>query len=291
LIEVLGVGYAFAADAGTFVFSACAVLLMRSHGRALKQAGGTVFGDIKVGFRYIRMRTWLWGTFAAAAITYLLFMGPTEVLLPFIVKNDLHSGAGQLGLIFAVGGVASVAAAIAIGQTGLPKRDITWMYITWTVATLAIAGYGLGSTVFVLMVASMLFNGLETVGQIIWSTAKQRHVPPELLGRVSSLDWLISIGLLPVSFAVTGPAAAAIGAKETMVVAGVLGAVVTLAALFLPGMRAVEGEVEPAYETQSDVAPRWGSPNLVAGLGDEAPRFNTDGARDEPSPKKPKTPA
>jgi DHA3 family tetracycline resistance protein-like MFS transporter len=278
LIAVLGVGYAFAADAGTFAFSAVAVLVMRSHGRAVKQTGSTVAGDIKVGFNYIRKRTWLWATFASAAIAYLLFMGPTEVLLPYIVKNDLNAGAGQLGLIFAVGGVASVAAAIAIGQTGLPKRDITWMYITWTIATLAIAGYGLGSTVFVLMVASMLFNGLETVGQIIWSTAKQRHVPPVLLGRVSSLDWLISIGLLPVSFALTGPTAAAIGAQETMVLAGILGAAVTLAALFLPGMRAVEGQVEPAYETESDISPRWGSPSLVAGPLDEgeAPRFTRE---------------
>lgn len=274
LIEVFGVGYAFALDAGTFAFSAIAVLVMRSHGRARKQEGTTVTGDIKIGFDYIRKRTWLWATFASAAIAYLAFMGPTEVLLPFIVKNDLNGSAGQLGLIFAVGGVASVAAAIAIGQTGLPKRDITWMYITWTVATLAVAGYGLGNTVFVLMLASVLFNGLETVGQIIWSTAKQRHVPPYLLGRVSSLDWLISIGLLPVSFALTGPAAAAIGAQETMIVAGVLGGAVTFAALFLPGMRAVEDQVEPAYETESDLSPRFASPSLVASpLGDaDSPR-------------------
>ena len=62
-----------------------------------------------------------------------------------------------------------------------------------------------------------------------------------MLGRVSSLDWLISIGLLPLSFALTGPVSAAIGAQATLVAAGALGAVVTLSALFLPGMRAVEG--------------------------------------------------
>ena len=54
------------------------------------------------------------------------------------------------------------------------------------------------------MLASLAFNGLETAGTIVWATAKQRHVPPDLLGRVSSLDWLISIGLLPLSFALTG---------------------------------------------------------------------------------------
>jgi DHA3 family tetracycline resistance protein-like MFS transporter len=61
-----------------------------------------------------------------------------------------------------------------------------------------------------------------------------------MLGRISSLDRLISIGLLPLSFALTGPVAGWIGAEATLVGAGLLGAAVTLAALFLPGMRAIE---------------------------------------------------
>ena len=50
---------------------------------------------------------------------------------------------------------------------------------------------------------------LFEVGQIIWITLLQTLVPRELLGRVSSLDWLVSIGLVPVSFALTGPVAGA----------------------------------------------------------------------------------
>jgi DHA3 family tetracycline resistance protein-like MFS transporter len=65
-------------------------------------------------------------------------------------------------------------------------------------------------------------------------------VPAALLGRVSSLDWLISISLLPISFALTGPAAAAVGARTTLAIAGIAGAALTVAALFLPGMRDVE---------------------------------------------------
>jgi hypothetical protein len=37
------------------------------------------------------------------------------------------------------------------------------------------------------MPASLAFNALETTaGTIVWATAKQRHVPAALLGRVSS---------------------------------------------------------------------------------------------------------
>jgi hypothetical protein len=65
-------------------------------------------------------------------------------------------------------------------------------------------------------------------------------VEPALLGRVSSLDWFISIALLPASYALTAPVAQAIGARATLVLAGVLGAVITGVFLLVPGVRDVE---------------------------------------------------
>ena len=61
-----------------------------------------------------------------------------------------------------------------------------------------------------------------------------------MLGRVSSLDWLISIGLLPLSFALTAPIAAAVGVRATLIGAAVVGGALTFGALFLPGMRDIE---------------------------------------------------
>ena len=146
--------------------------------------------------RFVRGRVWLWGTLLSAAFAYLAFLGPTEVLLPYIVKNDLHASAADLGLIFAAGGVGAVGAALVMGQRGHPSRDVTVMYAAWTLATLAVAGYGLATATWQLMIACLVFNALEVVGTIVWATLKQRHVPASMLGRVSSLDWLISIGLL-----------------------------------------------------------------------------------------------
>ena len=116
------------------------------------------------------------------------------------------------------------------------------MYITWTAATLAVAGYGVAQGLWGLMLASVLFNTLETAGTIAWATAKQRHVPASLLGRVSSLDWLISIGLLPVSYALAGPVSSAIGVRSTLIGAGVLGALVTFAPLLIPSVRRVDAD-------------------------------------------------
>ncbi len=170
--------------------------------------------ELLEGWVYVRRRVWLWGTFASAALAYLLFMGPAEVLLPFMVKHELGGGATQLGLVFGAGGLGSVACAAVMMRSGLPAKGILFIYATWTLATLAVAFYGIATAVWQLMVASLVFNLLETAGTIVWATIKQRLVPGALLGRVSSLDWLISIGLLPVSFALTAPVSLLVGSAH-----------------------------------------------------------------------------
>lgn len=241
VIAAGGTGSAFLFDAATFVASALCVLSMRAPSTA--PAPGGVAGaleEVREGFRFVRSRVWLWGTFAVAALAYLLFMGPTEVLLPYVVKHQLGGGPEALGFVFAMGGLGAIAGALVMGQAGMPRRHVTFMYLAWTLATLAVAGYGLARFTWQAMAAGFVFNSLETAGTIVWATTKHRLVPAAFLGRVSSFDWMISIGLVPVSFAITGPVAAAIGARATLVGAGVLGAAVTLAGLFLPGMRSIE---------------------------------------------------
>jgi len=235
-----GAGLAFAVDAASFGASLVAVAAIRSRPPVRDETNATAFAAVKEGLRFIRRRVWLWGTLGSAAVAYLVFLGPTEVLLPYVVKNDLHASAGTLGFVFAAGGLGAVGSAVWMGSRGHPRRGISFMYGTWTLATLAVAGYGLATAAWQLMLACLVFNALETAGTIVWATIKQRHVPSSMLGRVSSLDWLISIGLLPVSFALTAPVAAAVGVRTTLIGAAVVGATVTIGALFLPGMRDLE---------------------------------------------------
>jgi DHA3 family tetracycline resistance protein-like MFS transporter len=241
-VGVAGAGGVFLLDCATFLMAAGTVLLMRRAPVAARpaQGGVSLVADLREGWRFVRGHAWLWATFASAAVAYLLFMGPVEVLLPWVVKEGMGGSAFDLGLVFAAGGLASMLCAVLLGRFGLPRRSITFMLVVWTVATLAVAGYGAATAIWQLMIASALFNALETAGTIVWATTKQRHVPGALLGRVSSLDWLISVGLLPLSFALTGPVSDAIGARATLVGAGVLGAIVTLSALYVPGMRTLD---------------------------------------------------
>jgi MFS family permease len=251
LIGVLGLGAAFLADAATFMVSAAILWSMSSRASASPRSAGAPFDtsvgrQLREGWSYVRRHVWLWGTFASAGVAYLLFMGPVEVLLPFMVKHELRGSSVQLGFVLAAGGFGSVACALVMVRSGLPSRSITFIYVVWTLATMAVVGYGLATAMWQLMLASLAFNLLETAGTIVWATMKQRRVPGELLGRVSSLDWLISIGLLPVSFALAAPLSATLGVRTTLICAGLAGAAATLGGLLLPGMRAVDRSMAPA---------------------------------------------
>jgi MFS family permease len=57
---------------------------------------------------------------------------------------------------------------------------------------------------------------------VIWGTLLQRRVPPHLLGRVSSLDFFVSISLMPVSMALAGPVSDVIGLRDTFLIAGLV---------------------------------------------------------------------
>ena len=208
-IAVAGTAGAFLVDAATFGLSILCVARMvpRPLVEGRGEGMGSAIREVREGFRFVRSHVWLWGTFLAATIAYLLFLGPSEVLLPFVVKNHLHGGADDLGYILAVGGVGALFAAVLVGARGQPRRSITFIYVVWTLSTLAIAGYGLARYTWQLMAASFAFNALEAAGTIVWATTKHRLVPGRVLGRVSSFDWFISISLLPLSYALTGPVA------------------------------------------------------------------------------------
>jgi len=117
IVASLGVPAAFALDAASFAASTLAIVAVRTSLRVASPATSTR-SAVWEGFRFVRWHAWLWGTLASAAIAYLAFLGPTEVLVPYLVKNDLGGTAADLGIVYAAGGIGAIAAAAAmVGET------------------------------------------------------------------------------------------------------------------------------------------------------------------------------
>ncbi|WP_321167655.1 MFS transporter [Baekduia soli] len=243
--------------------SVACLLAMRSRGPA--RAGTEPHEPLAVQLReaaaFVRTQTWLWGTLVAAALALLVFLGPMEVLVPFRIKHDLGSDAGAFGLVLAAGGAGTALGTFAVGHFGTPRREVTFLYWTWGLAALSLVGFGLAGAVWQMVVVGLAYGLLSGAGNPVWRTLMQVRVPPRMRGRVSSMDWLVSVGLTPVSFALTGPIAALAGAGTMLVVCGAAATFVTLALLYVvPGLRAEDGQLHAARLREASPAGAPGRP-------------------------------
>lgn len=243
LVATGGAGFGFAINALTFLVSAACVGAMRPAPAPAPPGGldarpaRAAMREIREGLAYVRSQPWLWATLGAAGLALLAFQGPLEVLVPYRIKHELGLGAATFGAVLAAGGLGRIVGALAIGQRGLPRRHVTVMYVSWALATGAIAGYAVATERWQLMAIAAVAGLLEGTGAIVWGTLMQTRVPGHLLGRVSSLDWMASTALIPVSFALAGPLGAAFGAQAVLIGAGAAGLVFSLAFLLVPGVR------------------------------------------------------
>ncbi len=244
IVAAFGPGTGFLLDAATFGISAVAVALIkkRPERRPVGEQSFSATREIKEGFAFVKSEAWLWASIVAAAFGLLAFWGPFEVLLPYVIEHDLRAGAGAFGLVMGAGGVGAVAGAILMGQRGVPKRPILVMYLCWSIGTFLLLGFAVAEETWQLMLTSFFMLGLFSIGIIVWATLMHKLVPAGLLGRVSALDFAVSMSLLPVSLGLAGPLAEVVGADMTLIGAGFLGAILILVFLLVPGVREAEGD-------------------------------------------------
>jgi hypothetical protein len=234
-----GTGWAFLVDAATFAVSAIAVFMIRARtAPGGERVRGRLRDDITTGIRYVRSVRWILLGLLAGTVSLFCVWGPWETLVPFVVSDQLDGSGIDLALVFGAGGVGSVLVGVTMAQRGgLPRRPTTVMYIAWAIGMGMTAGFGIVTTVPQAMLVAFVAEAAIAMLVVIWFTLLQRLVPGDLLGRVSSLDWMITIAGAPVSFLIVGPAAGWFGADAVLIAAGVLGAASTLIFMLLPGAR------------------------------------------------------
>jgi DHA3 family tetracycline resistance protein-like MFS transporter len=234
LVAAFGTPWAFGADAISFAVSIATLLGVTVRTRP--GAGSKrILQEAAEGFRYTRSVRWLWVSMVMTAFSNFFLAGPLAVALPVLVKDTLHGGPGALGVATAGIGVGGAVAMLTAGHLGMSRRPALLMYSAWAVSGLFQLGVGLSGH---LWVATVFLAGLGCglgLGNVIWFTLVQQRVARHMMGRVFSIDTMVSLGLLPLSYAVAGPVVEWIGAGPTMAVGGVVSLVLTGAALVVPG--------------------------------------------------------
>ena len=189
-----------------------------------------VLADLRDGFLFMLRTRWLFATLLFASGFVLLVIGPIEVLLPFITTARFENGERIYGFVLAAYGIGGALGALAVSSGRLPRRYMTVMMLCWGLGNLPLVVLGCTSS-FPLMAAAAFLVGLtDSAGMVIWGTLLQRRVPPEMLGRVSSLDFFVSLAFMPVSMAVAGPLSKVIPVETIFLAAGVIPAVLAVIA-------------------------------------------------------------
>jgi MFS family permease len=214
------------------------------------------FSDIAGGFAYMFRTPWLLGTLLYACLFVLVVIGPIEVLLPFSVKDQVPAGvqsifgggAGAYAVVLASFGIGGAVGSLVVASLRLPRRYLTVMNVLWGVGCVPLLLIGFTDQLW-LMAAIVFVTGFGfSSATVIWGTLLQRRVPPELLGRVSSLDFFVSLALMPVSMAIAGPVGVAVGIPITFVVAGVVPILLAVAAILI--FRMPKDEIENPLEAR-----------------------------------------
>ena len=230
LCGLSGAPLALAFDAVTFAVAVMCAAAVATPPR-VAAASAAALDELRGGLSYVRSQRWLWITLAAAGVSLLCFWGPVEVLLPVVVLERYGDGPAAFGFILAASGVAAVLAAVVVGQRGLPADPLRAAFAWWGIGALAIAGYGVAASSWQAAGFAMVYGATMSAGSVAWATLLQQRVPDALLGRVASVDFIVSLGLTPVSLALVAPVAVLAGSQATLIGAGVGGAAVLAVAL------------------------------------------------------------
>jgi DHA3 family tetracycline resistance protein-like MFS transporter len=236
VVGSIGFAWSFGIDAISFAGSAICLLAMRIRTMSSK-AHGSALTEALEGISYVRKTRWLIASLAAAALANFVGMMPLTVLLPVMVRNVLHASALSLGLVFAAGGAAGIVASLVVARMGSPRLRVMVLWIAYAGGGLAILLMAFAVNVWVVGLLNAIEIGLYIYGDVLWVTMMQELVPREVLGRVSSLVYLLAFALGPLGILLGGVLAAAIGIRETLFISGLVSTLICIGVIVIPGVR------------------------------------------------------
>ncbi|MEA2481323.1 MAG: hypothetical protein QOJ07_3245 [Thermoleophilaceae bacterium] len=237
LVLGVGAGAAFVVDAATFLVSALLLSFVRPRSRGVAVAREPVAREIAAGWREVRSRPWVWVTIAAFSVALFSALAPFFVLGPLIAQTNWGSP-GYYGVCSALfGGGTVVGALVAVRlRPSRPMRSALIATLGWPPALFAFA---VGAPLPVVYAACALAGGGLALFDVWWLTALAQRIPPHALSRVSSYDWMGSLGLLPLGYLAAGTIATLVGARTVLAVGAVIGAAAFVLALCSRDLRSL----------------------------------------------------
>ena len=195
----------------------------------------SVWGDLRTGVNYVARTRWLLWTLIFGSSLALIIQGPIEVLLPFITRDRFEDAESTFGFLLAALGIGGAIGSLVVSSLKLPRRYLTFMIACWGGGTLPLAIIGVADNLILMLSALFIVGAATGAGVVIWGTLLQRLVPLDMIGRVASLDFFVSI-------AIAGPLSLLLPIPVIFIIAGIAPPALALIAMLAGRMR--ESEME-----------------------------------------------
>ncbi|MEO3762622.1 MFS transporter [Streptomyces sp. B8F3] len=279
MVAAVGPGWVLAVDAGAFAVAAALRAFLDVSGIPERQPGGSILADLKVGWREVTGRPWLWSIVLQFAVVNAVVAAAEAVYGPLVAREHL-GGAGPWGLAMGAFAAGTLAGALVMTRWK-PQRMLLAGVLC--IFPLALPAAALAVPLPVAWLAAVMFvsgTGVE-VFAVAWMMALHQEIPEDKLSRVSSYDWLGSIALIPVTTALAGPMQDLVGRSAALWGCAVLVVALTAAVLCVPDVRQLRRRTEHA------AAGPAGADGAAAGSAGADGAADADRPTDQPIVKAP----
>ncbi|WP_431961515.1 MFS transporter [Actinacidiphila sp. bgisy160] len=251
LIALAGPGGALALDALTFAVSAAFLARLRPRatetGTTQDATAKTFLGELRAGWDQVRTRTWVWSGMAAIAVYHVVVLPSVFVLGP-VLAEDEWGGAASWSVVVAAFGIGAVVGDVCAYRLRI-ARPMAVAAAALAVASCQAVIIGSGASLALIAILEAVTGVAVSLFFVLWETTLQTHVPESALSRVSSYDYLLSEGLMPLGLALVGPVSETLGVRPTLYAMTIIAVPATAALLCVPAVRRLPGTAGVASGT------------------------------------------
>ena len=199
--------------------------------------------EVKEGLRVVWYYKWIAAMIVMATFQLLTVVAVENVLLPVITKRDFGTAAvyATAAALFSAGGMISAIISIKLKT----KKPGTVAVVAWGLFILAPLALAFPNSRELIYLAYFLAGFSVGPWEAFWFTTVQREVPTEYQARVFSIDYMGTVGLLPLGMALAGPMSAWLGEQPLLIGISIFHLAVCAAVLFVPGVKEMKSGLPP----------------------------------------------
>jgi len=199
--------------------------------------------EMREGLRVVWYYKWIAAMILMASVQLMLVIGVENVLLPVITKRDFGTASvfATSAALFSAGGAISAIICIKskVKNPGLVSVVVWGLFI---LAPLVLAFPSSKTIIFIAYFAAGFSVG---PWEAFWATQVQREVPAKYQGRVFSIDYMGSLGLMPLGMALAGPLVNLFGERPLLIGVAIFHLIICGVVLFVPGVKEMKSSRPP----------------------------------------------